>query len=295
MKQCLELDKPTEAIEYIERSKGRNLVELLANKNLYPRTDSYPNLEIHQTHCQQLAQLRQEIPVRQRELEILTINRKSEKEYRDKIKIQQQQLNYLKQQQDELLEEINQLDSSFRFTQQVEAIPYSEIQTLIDENTAIIEWYITSSRILSFTITRHHQQPQVRQSSAEDREALIDLTFDEYLTSYYNNKDENKDEWETKLDKLLSRLAEILHIEEIIAELPQGCNQLILIPHRFLHLFPLHALPCGNDNVGAKHLGDNLSEKPKLDNPNASPSGNFALRQLIGETQIRQSKCFTLG
>jgi len=239
---CLELNKPTEAIEYIERSKGRNLVELLANKNLYPKADSYPNLEVYQTHCRQLEQLRREIPVIQRELEIFTRNRESEEKYRNNIQIQQQKLNYLKQQQADLLEEINQRDSSFRFTQQVEPIPFSDIQALIDNHTAIIEWYITPNRILTFIITRQDQYPQVRQSSSKEREALIYLTIDEHLSNYY----EKKDQWKTKLDELLSRLAQILHIEEILAELPQGCNQLILIPYRFLHLFPLHALPCDN-------------------------------------------------
>jgi len=274
---CLELDKHTEAIEYIERSKGRNLVELLANKNLYPKADSYPSLEVYQIYCQQIEQLRREILVIQRELEILTRNRESEENYREKIQTQQQQLNYLKQQQDDLLEEINELDSNFRFTQQVEPISFSEIQTLIDEDTAIIEWYITGSRILTFIITRQNQQPQVRQSSSEDREALIYLTFNEYLDSYYNKKDE----WETKLDERLRQLAQILHIEEVLAELPPECQQLILIPHRFLHLFPLHALPIEKNqkldvgDVGEKHLGDNLSERSKLCNPNASPSGGL--------------------
>ncbi|NEP11944.1 MAG: tetratricopeptide repeat protein [Symploca sp. SIO2C1] len=279
---CLELDKLTEAIEYVERSKGRNLVELLANKNLYPKADSYPNQEVYQTHCQQIAQLRREIPVIQRELEIFTRNRESEEKYRDNIKIQQQQLNYLKQQQTHLLEEINQLDSSFRFTQQVEPIPFSDIQALIDNHTAIIEWYITPNQILTFIITRHNRQPQVKQYFSEEQKALIDLTS-EHLSNYY----EKKDQWRTNLDELLSRLAQILHIEEILAELPQGCNQLILIPHRFLHLFPLHALPIGKSqkldvgDVGAKHLGDNLSMKPKVDNPNALPCDNTYLLDLF--------------
>ena len=246
---CLELDKPTEAIEYVERSKGRNLVELLANKDLYPKTDSYPNQEVYQTHCQQLDKLRREIPVRQRELEIFTRNRESEKKYGKNIKTQQQKLNYLKQQQDDLLEEINQLDSSFRFTQQVEPILFSDIQDLIDDHNAIIEWYITGDQILTFVITRQNQQPQVKQSSSEDLQALIDLTS-EHLTNYYNKKDQ----WRTYLDELISRLAQTLHIDKILSELPQECKQLILIPHSWLHLFPLHALPI--DKTRVLHLGD---------------------------------------
>ncbi|MGH8001009.1 MAG: CHAT domain-containing protein, partial [Brasilonema sp.] len=42
---------------------------------------------------------------------------------------------------------------------------------------------------------------------------------------------------------LLEELAKILHLDEIIKQLPQQCDRLILIPHQALHLFPLHALP----------------------------------------------------
>lgn len=38
----------------------------------------------------------------------------------------------------------------------------------------------------------------------------------------------------------------ILHLEKILTHVPNTCNRVILIPHRFLHLFPLHALPLPN-------------------------------------------------
>lgn len=41
-----QLDK---AIEYVERSKARNLVGLLADKNIYPKRDLYPNPDTYQT------------------------------------------------------------------------------------------------------------------------------------------------------------------------------------------------------------------------------------------------------
>ncbi|MEG4804780.1 CHAT domain-containing protein [Microcoleus sp. ARI1-B5] len=40
----------------------------------------------------------------------------------------------------------------------------------------------------------------------------------------------------------MEKLAQILHIDEIISRLPENCQKLILVPFRYLHLFPLHAL-----------------------------------------------------
>jgi tetratricopeptide (TPR) repeat protein len=247
---CLRLGNPSEAIEYVERSKARNLVELLASKDLCPKRDLYPNQNTYQAHCDQVNRLRREIPAKQRELETLTSSRESEERYRDEIERQRQELNHLKQQQDELLGKINQVDSTFTFTQKVEPIPFSDIQALIDENTAIVEWYITNNQILTFIITHHTHHPIVVPSSPENMRALEDWDKD-----YQNSYRQQKSQWITNLASRLQQLAQILHIDDILSYVNDifsqrgvRCDRLILIPHRYLHLFPLHALPLANGN-----------------------------------------------
>ena len=230
------------ALEYVERSKTRNLVELLANKNLYPKSDLYLGREDYQTICAQIDQLRQEIPAKQRQLEIILASQQSEAKNQGYQQLQNE-LNQLQQQQDNLLADINKVDSSFKFTQKVATIPFKEIQSLIDHRSTIIEWYITDDKILTFIITRHHPQPTVIQSSAEDVSNLL-KRISAYLRLYYR-KDKKK-WWRNQLEARLQNIAEILHIDEIISHIPPECDRLILIPHRFLHLLPLHALPLGN-------------------------------------------------
>ncbi|MBD0304414.1 MAG: hypothetical protein ICV85_20325 [Tolypothrix sp. T3-bin4] len=60
---CLELKKSSEAIEYIERSKTRNLVELLFTPDLYPK------LAISEESKNQLQQLQQDIEEEKRRIE----------------------------------------------------------------------------------------------------------------------------------------------------------------------------------------------------------------------------------
>lgn len=248
---CINIGQPDKAIEYVERSKARNLVELLANKNLYPKRDLYSNPETYQTHCERLDQLRREIPTKQRQLEVLFSTRESEERYRDEIKQRRQELNQLQQHRDELLGAINQVDNSFAFTQKVEFIPFSDIQALTDENTAIVQWYITGSQILTFIITRHHPHSFVVSSSPEDMKALED-----WDKEYGNSYRQQKSKWITNLASRLQHLAEILHIDDILFRIydifeQKGvkCDRLILIPHRYLHLFPLHALPLADGNL----------------------------------------------
>jgi len=81
------------------------------------------------------------------------------------------------------------------------------------------------------------------QSLPQDLEKLIDWG-NEYLENYYSNRQQ----WQNSLETKLANLAQILHINEIVKNIPVTCDKLILIPHRYLHLFPLHALPVSREN-----------------------------------------------
>ena len=158
---CLETENNTAALEYVERSKTRNLVELFHNTRSLP----------HQVQRQ--------------------------------------------------------------------PITFAEIRHLLTENEAIVEWYITPTGFKTFIVTRDSMKPDVWQSSYADLEEL-----EKFQHEYINDiKDEKKyDNWKNQLEARLEKLAQILHIDEIISRLPENCQKLILVPFRYLHLFPLHAL-----------------------------------------------------
>lgn len=239
---CLEIAQNNlgyynKALEYVERSKARNLVELLTTKNLYPNSKLYSNPETYQTHCKQLDRLRSLVPVKQRETEILMKNRESEEKYKEEIEQRRQELNELRQKRDKLLEEINQVDPKFSITQKVESIPFSDIHSLTDNNTALVEWYITDRQIIAFIIAQHNSRPIVILSSLESLKSL-----EQWNRQYQEEYRQHKSQWEANLVSHLQKLATILNIDKIVEKIPDECNRLILIPHRYLHLFPLHAL-----------------------------------------------------
>ncbi|NET43860.1 MAG: CHAT domain-containing protein [Okeania sp. SIO2B3] len=243
-----------EAIETVERSKARNLVELLANRDLIPKGN------VPQEIITNLRQLRGKILSLERELQVvidklsgnmgarLQQQRLPLEESRKQL---QQGIELSRQQLDELLKQINdRYDSSFSLTQKVKTIPFRDIQSLIDERTTIIEWYLTEDEIITFIVTSHDQYPIVMPSSRKNLEILANW-HQEYLNAY----NEQKSQWINNLFTRLTDLAQILNLDSILAEIDaifdkQGvkCDRLILIPHRFLHLFPLHALPLSNSN-----------------------------------------------
>jgi CHAT domain-containing protein len=248
---CIELQRYTEAIEYVERSKARNLVELLATRDLYPKGD------IPETVLNELSRLRREIDAEQRRLDNQQTNRNSnsgtisgerslqidtlQTTSRDSTNLTQ-----LRQQLDELLvRDIKPIDPDFLLTQEVKGIFYSDIQALTAENTAILEWYILGDKFLTFIITPQSPNPIVWQSSKADFQTLVNWG-EEYLRDY-QEEDQTQWQWRENLAPRLQSLSEILHINEILGKVPKHCDQLLLIPHRFLHLFPLHALPVSHE------------------------------------------------
>ncbi|MEG4577923.1 CHAT domain-containing protein [Microcoleus sp. N3A4] len=172
VKVCLDRENKTAAIEYIERSKTRNLVELFHNARSLP--------------------------------------------------------------------------------QNVQRISFQEIRSLLGEDEAILEWYITFNGFKVFIITRDSPQPIVGHSSSEDLQALEKFQ-QEYIDDYINQPDN----WRNQLESRLEKLAKILHIDKIISHLPKNCQRLILVPFRYLHLLPLHALT-------SRRLRQNVEETGSL-------------------------------
>ena len=262
MQSCINHQQYDKALQTIERSKSRYLVELFTNSEIYPKTAT-------ETEKQQLQNLRRQIAASQQLLETetpsppplsppltkgrpggvpedspsqpTTQTRSLSPEY---FQQQKAKLETTSQQLTQLLEQIKQREPEFTLTQKVEPIDITKFQQTLDTETAIIEWYIGNNSNSedswggsAFIITRGSIKP-VTYTTTEIAE--LETWKNNYLDEY-RNKNTNKT-WQNTLSQKLQKLSEILRLNEIIAHIPPNCKQLILVPHRYLHLFPLHAL-----------------------------------------------------
>jgi CHAT domain-containing protein len=239
---CINTQQYAKALEYAERSKSRNLVELLATRDLYPKGDIPPDI------LSQLDTLRRQVQAEERRLSqrgdssgsdsrsIASINSPRSDSDREQLINLRQDLDLL------IRDQIQSIDPSFQLTQQVQSIDFATMQgTLPNHQTALIAWYVSRDRINTFLVTPHQNQPLVISSTAAEYDDLGTLC-DTYLGNYRTDKDT----WSDNLPQLLDRISQLLKLPEIITLLHQlvpDCNQLILVPHRILHLLPLHALP----------------------------------------------------
>jgi CHAT domain-containing protein/predicted LPLAT superfamily acyltransferase len=232
----LNLNQKDRALEYVERSKTRYLVQLLTDRDIYPKGN------IPQTIITELDRLRRAIIGEEQRLAIQEQTRNrgiilTLDQQRQAILPDYTHLNHLKKELNQLIDrEITPIDPTFSLTQKVQTITLSEIQALIDQDTAILEWYISGETFLAFIVTS--QGLKVWQSSAGDRDNLISF-IENYREAYENNKNE----WIRNLNSFLNELSKILHMDEILNLIPKSCERLIIIPHWFLHIIPLHCLP----------------------------------------------------
>ncbi|QJB47111.1 CHAT domain-containing protein [Dolichospermum flos-aquae CCAP 1403/13F] len=235
----LNLNQKDRALEYVERSKTRYLVQLLTDRDIYPKGNIPPTI------ITELDRLRRAIIGEEQQLAIQEQTRNrgvilTPDQQKQPILNDYTHLNHLKQELNQLIDrEITPIDPTFSLTQKVQTIPLTEIQSLIDQQTAILEWYIAGDSIMAFVVTS--QRLKVWQSSTTDRDKLINFIKD-YREAYENNKTE----WIKNLNSCLNQLSKILHIDELLELIPQDCTRLIIIPHWFLHIIPLHCLPLQN-------------------------------------------------
>jgi CHAT domain-containing protein/TPR repeat protein len=228
---CLELEHYTQTIEYVERSKTRNLVELILTRD---RHTIFPAEVVTQ-----LDRLRDEIASGQYELQNATAE--------DPTALAQQ-LQQLRQQRNELQDRYLPLGSGFQFDQ---------FRSTLNDRTAIVEFYITTDKLLVFIITNQTQQPIVLSPDLINPNKLANWA-NSYLKAYINKNSH----WQRRLTTRLHLLAKILHVDEIIQQIPTECDKLILIPHRYLHLVPLHALPI-NSQAGTSQPQILIDRFPK--------------------------------
>ncbi|WP_245788887.1 CHAT domain-containing protein [Spirulina major] len=160
--------------------------------------------------------------------------------------------------------------------------------------TAILYWHLSPAQITIFLL-RPHQDPQIITPIPTDPPftptTQTTENFTEWLKHYkttYNQTRKTSSEkvplpkgdlggsqWRDELPPLLAPLPNLLNIPQILEHLPT-IETLILIPHRDLHLLPLHALfnssnvPLAKGDLG----GFRITYRPNLTQPIPTHSPN---------------------
>jgi tetratricopeptide (TPR) repeat protein len=232
-----------QALEVADRSKARNLVELLSTKDLYPKG------EIPEDVIRRLDELRGSIAKAERELnrgENLSGSELRPEAGSGGGQRSDDNLRQLKQDLGRLIqEEIIEIDPAFSLSQKVQPLSIEQLRaTLPDERSVLVSWYVAGQKLIAFILAKNSSEPFCHRYSEPTLELLI-----EELNSYFSAYASARSAWLSALPETLNRLSVLLEMEALvghIAKIAPHADQLILVPHRFLHLLPLHSLPFGD-------------------------------------------------
>ncbi len=152
-----------------------------------------------------------------------------------------------------------------RWLLRIEEIPeieYSQILTFIDSKTVAIYWHQSPAALTTFIIKSNTpapiliSHPRTNSKLSEAAQRLIELEewMEDWDKEYSDYRQKAKDKrsknhpWRDEMQQRLferqekpGNLKEILNIAEIERHLT-GIDNLILMPHRDLHRFPIHTL-----------------------------------------------------
>jgi tetratricopeptide (TPR) repeat protein len=251
---CIQLQRYDQALLTVERSKSRTLIELLHNADLIPKNATPEQQQRYRQLNREIAALEQSVgddntgdnngenngenngdatlpPKNGRGLVSETLHPTPDTPHPN-------QLQHLLQQRNNLLAEIN--DPDFNAIQIVRP-KLPDFGQLLTPETALIEWYLPQDPDLGgyvfiVTLEDNRHQIQTHHYTAEQRQAL-----DQFNQTYFSDY-RDPTTWFNQLAPRLAQLAQLLDMDKLLAKIPPTCHSLILVPHLYLHLFPLHGL-----------------------------------------------------
>ncbi|NJL22310.1 MAG: CHAT domain-containing protein [Leptolyngbyaceae cyanobacterium SM1_3_5] len=202
----------------------------------------------------------------------------------------------------------------YTLTNEAASSNFEEAQQFLSPETAIVYWHLSPAALTTFVLKPGESAPVlIAQPSTGDRPAslqqLLKLEawmkeWDSQYSDYRRKGKEQRDAdhpWRREMaQRLFERQAELGNLKEIlnieaIEQYLNGVDRLILIPHRDLHRFPLHALFDSRWVVSylpSVRVGLTLQgRKPKsfsqlfsIENPQSSQAPNMRLALL--ESQV---------
>jgi CHAT domain-containing protein len=225
--------QPPEAFDYLERARGRVLLDMLAEKAFSSRNREQNELLVEERTLRKRIdeismgpeKILDDVPQEVEE----GISKSQEPEKRIS------ELERLQSKHQAILERIEKLNPELASLVSMNPLKASEIQALLDADTALLEYFLGFEDRLIFVVTKEKilvvrlkvNSEKLFQKIKEFRDRVVEgITLDRLFTKTY--------------ERPISELYETL-IEPIEGEI-SGKRHLVIVPHGMLHYLPFQAL-----------------------------------------------------
>lgn len=258
------------AIEYVERSRSRRIVDLMASNDLYSGGEIPLKIQEYLQKFEILQQRIDQERLGQRNFgknHALTrkettagIDIQNSTRKRAALTAINETIATLETEKQQIWQELRRLDPVLAGQIQVTAPNLLSIQQLIEQpTTAFVSFYTTTKNTSIFVIRQnkitchicHNQSPKILQDWINQN------WFNPYMVSCdpMKSTQEQRDlkaAWISQIPSFLEQLAERLQLDELINQHLTDIEEIIIVPHLYLHQIPFAALPTGN----GQYLGD---------------------------------------
>ncbi|HCV31253.1 MAG TPA: hypothetical protein DGO89_14305 [Microcoleaceae bacterium UBA9251] len=282
------------AIEYCDRTRAQRLVDLMHSNDLYASGEIPPAV---QKYLDEFKAKQQEIDAEVEQLRNPSEGDKglvgvgSQSRSRADTSAYTKKIQELEGEKQQIWENIRRLDPVLAGQVQVVPMQFAAMQQLIDNSqTAILCFYTTQNDTHVFVIYKD-KAPQIHTCLGEGWASFQQWIFENWLSPYLADKKV----WRQGMGEFLSQLSRRLKVDELIGNCLDGIQELIVIPHLYLHQIPLAALPV---NTLATEEGGHGGTAPtqggsKNHSDNAKAVEPMAVRLFVLIAQYRSQIDFT--
>ncbi|MDB9313358.1 CHAT domain-containing protein [Spirulina sp. CS-785/01] len=241
--------QPQQAFLYSEKSRSRYLVELMASQTLSPQDNLPPHLQNTLHRFDQLQRQIDRVRLRAQNLrkKLHPHQQTPQTANRAALAAFNHSINNLEVEKQDLWQEIRHLDPVLAGQLHNHTPTLDHLQTLIDHRTtAILSFYTTLDTTYIFIVT----QTQIHHYPLPDQnyQTLQTWIENQWLTPYAEAcqpqaAPQTKLQWQQQIPPFLHQLAQRLQLNPLIEQYLQTIEELIIIPHLYLHQIPWAALP----------------------------------------------------
>ena len=239
---CVNSGKLEKAIEYCDRTRSKHLVDLMHSNDLYASGEIPAEVE---QYLREFEAKQQEIDAEVEQLRNPSSGNKelasvgSQSRSRADVVAYTEKIAQLESEKQQIWQNIRRLDKVLAGQLQVDAMEFAAMQQLIDNPyTAILCFYTTDDDTHVFVIYKD-KAPQVHTCQGEGRATFQKWIGESWLLPYLMDQKS----WQQGMGEFLSQLSQRLKVEDLIGKYLDGIEELIVIPHLYLHQIPLAALP----------------------------------------------------
>jgi CHAT domain-containing protein len=223
VRHLLDMGKVDDAFDFVERAKSRNFIDLLGNQSLVlPKA--------HGVLLDKEKQARLAVQEAQSRLATFTGNLTQPKT--EEKRMWEETLSDRRKTYQDVLVSIQAENPELASFVSVNPLNVSEIQKILTDSTALVEYFLTPDAIYLWLIDSEN----ITSKKVEIREEQIDLTvkqFREAIQANLSSDREGKELYQWLILPVEKELRRVRH--------------LVLVPHNILHYLPFSALQDGQD------------------------------------------------